>query len=70
MNKDTWEKISRIKNFDSVKAGFLGYCQVCKENMSKGKEIVVEKDGLRKWVRTHAGACTNKLTKLLKKGLK
>lgn len=70
MDKDTWKKLGRIKNFDSIEAGFLGYCQVCKEIVNKGKEIVVEKDGLRKWVRIHAGTCTNKITKLLKKGLK
>ena len=69
MNKDIWKKIGRIKNFDSIQSGFIGYCQICKDNITKGKEIIVEKDGLRKWVRVHTSVCANKLTKLLKKGL-
>ena len=70
MDKDIWKKIGRIKNFDSIETGFLGYCQVCKQVVNKGKEIIVEKDGLRKWIRTHTSVCTDKLMKLLKKGSK
>lgn len=67
MNKDIWEKIGRIKTFDSQKRGFIGYCYACEDNVDKGKEIIIERAGLRKWIRVHAGACMNKLMKQLKK---
>ena len=70
MNEETWKKIGRIKDFDSVRSGFLGYCQICKETLHNGKEIIIKKDKLRTWIRTHTGKCTDKFIKILKKSSK
>ena len=44
MNEEIWKKIGRIKDFDSVRSGFLGYCRICKETLHKGKEIIIKNE--------------------------
>lgn len=67
MNNLFWEKLGRLKNFDSSKCGFLGYCHICEQVIQNGKEIVIIKDNLRKWIRVHSGLCLKKTLKLLEK---
>ncbi|MBT3944321.1 MAG: hypothetical protein HOF41_02430 [Candidatus Marinimicrobia bacterium] len=67
MNNSFWGKLGRLKNFDSNKSEFFGHCHICEQTLEKGKEIVIIKNGLRKWIRIHNGLCLKKIQKLLEK---
>jgi hypothetical protein len=62
-----WEKLGRLRNFDSNKSNFLGYCYICGQTIKNGKEIVIIKSNLRKWIRIHSGLCLKKILQLLEK---